>query len=280
MLESPQFAAIWVTAIRIAHETFVAILRDETPPAVSTTDGTVALNLREAVLNVGTEIGLPQAALDTIPEGVGQITIFQSNELNNAQTDVQVFDFLPLFLFIVTFGLYALAVYLAAPRRRRALSMVGWSLVVFGVSVYTLQVLGVRTGVDYYLSNNTNKDLARAIATVATELLRQLALTGIVYGIPIVGFAALLGPRRWAVTLRRYNPITTPARAIGGAVVLTLVVLWWSPGNAFERWYAALAVVALIAGAMASLVVQFQQDAGLNNSGVNSVEDEEALTTA
>ena len=280
VLESPQFAAIWVTANRIAHETFVAILRDETPPAVSTTDGTVTLDLREAVVNVGTEIGLPQAALDRIPEGVGQITIFQSNELKNAQTYVQVLDFLSWFLFIVTVGLYALAVYLAAPRRRRALSMVGWSLVVYGVSVYTLQALGVKTGVDYYVSNNTNKDLARAIGTVATELLRQLALAGIVYGILIVGFAALLGPHRWAVTLRRFNPITTPARAVGGAVVLTLVVLWWSPGNAFERWYTALAVVALIAGAMAALVVQSQKDAAINNSSVNSVEDEEALTTA
>ncbi len=68
-------------------------------------------------------------------------------------------DFLAWFLFVVTIGLYVLAVYLAAPRRRRALSMVGWSLVVYGVSVYALQALGVKTGVDYYVSSNTNKDL-------------------------------------------------------------------------------------------------------------------------
>ncbi len=47
VLESPQFAEIWVRANRIAHETFVAILRGETPPAVSTADGTVTLT-REA----------------------------------------------------------------------------------------------------------------------------------------------------------------------------------------------------------------------------------------
>ncbi len=259
VLESPQFAEIWVRANRLAHEAFVAILRDETAPAVSTADGAVTLNLREAVVNVGTELGLPQAALDKIPESAGQITIFQSNELKDAQTYVRVLDFLSWFMFLLTVGLYALAVYLAGDRRR-TLSMVGWSLVASGVSLYALRALGVRTGVDYYVTDTTNKGLADAIATVATDLLRQIALAGIVYGVLIIGFAALLGTHRWAVAARRHSPITTPATAVGGAVVITLVLLWWSPGSAFTRWYTAIVAVALIAGAMAALVVQAGED--------------------
>ena len=154
VLESPQFAEIWVRANRLAHEALVAILRDETLPAVSTADGTVTLDLREAIVNVGTEIGLPQTALDRIPEGAGQITIFQSEELKDVQNYVRVLDFLSWFLFLLTVGLYVLAVYLAAPRRRRALSMVGWSLVAYGVSLYVLTGLGVRTGIDYYVDDN------------------------------------------------------------------------------------------------------------------------------
>ncbi len=260
VLESPQFAEIWVRANRLAHAEFVAILRDETRPAVSTADGTVTLNLREAIINVGTELGLPQSALDRIPEGAGQITIFQSNELKTAQTYVRVLDFLSWFLFLLTVGLYALAVYLAGGRRRHALSMVGWSLIAYGITLFALTALGVRTGVDYYVSDNTNKGLANAIASVATDLLRQLAFAGIAYGVLIIGFAALLGTHPWAVAVRRHNPITTPATAVGGAVVITLVLLWWSPGNAFTRWYTAVVAVALIAGAMAALVVQAGKD--------------------
>ncbi len=113
VLESPQFAEIWVRANRLAHEALVAILRDETLPAVSTADGAVTLDLREAIVNVGTEIGLPQTALDRIPEGAGQITIFQSEELKDVQNYVRVLDFLSWFLFLLTVGLYVLAVYLA-----------------------------------------------------------------------------------------------------------------------------------------------------------------------
>jgi hypothetical protein len=287
VLESPQFAEIWVRANRVAHEALVAILRDETLPAVSTADGAVTLDLREAIVNVGTEIGLPQAALDRIPEGAGQITIFQSDELKDVQNYVRVLDFLSWFLFLLTVGLYVLAVYLAAPRRRRALSMVGWSLVVYGITLYVLTGLGVRTGIDYYVDDNTNTSLANAIATIATDLLRQFALAGIVYGVLIIAFAALLGPHRWAVALRRYNPITTPATAAGGALVLALIVLWWSPGNAFNRWYTALTVLALIAGAMAALAIQAGKDADAqdndDDSGVDAAGDnrgEEALTTA
>ncbi len=286
VLKSPQFAEIWVRSNRVAYEALVVILRDETLPAVSISDGTVTLDLREAIVNVGTELGLPQAALDRIPEGAGQITVFQSDELETIQTYVRVLDFLSWFLFLLTVGLYVLAVYLAAPRRLRALSMVGWSLVAYGVSLYVLTGLGVRTGIDYYVDDNTNTNLANAIATIATNLLRQFALAGIVYGVLIIAFAALLGPHRWAVALRRYNPITTPATAVGGAVVLTLVVLWWSPGNAFNRWYTALAVLALIAGAMAALVVQAGKDADAQDNDDSSAGDsaddyrtEEALTT-
>ncbi len=152
------------------------------------------------------------------------------------------------------------------------------------MSLYVLTGLGVRTGIDYYVDDTTNTNLANAIATIATDLLRQFALAGIVYGVLIIAFAALLGPHRWAVALRRHNPITTPATAVGGAVVLTLVLLWWSPGNAFTRWYTALTVVALIAGAMAALVVQSRQGRRRQTAvAVDSVDDnsgEEALTPA
>ena len=284
VVESPQFTEIWVSANRLAHEALVAILRDETLPAVSTADGTVTLDLREAITNVGNELGLPQSALDRIPEGAGQITIFQSDQLKDVQNYVRVLDFLSWFLFLLTVGLYALAVYLAGARRRRALSMVGWSLIAYGVTLYALTGLGVRTGVDYYFGDSTNTNLADAVATIATDLLRQFALAGIVYGVLIIGFAALLGPHRWAVAVRRYNPITTPATAVGGAVVITLVLLWWSPGNALTRWYTAVVALALIAGAMAALVVQARKDtaddSGEDGADDNSSSSEESLTPA
>jgi hypothetical protein len=137
ILESDQFTALWERANRAAHETMVNILRDETRlESTSTADGTVTLDLGEVVTNVGTKIGIPQTALDRLPDDVGTITIFESDELASVQDAVQLLDFLSWFLFLVVVALYALAIYLARDRRRpRMLRTVGLGLLIGGVTV-------------------------------------------------------------------------------------------------------------------------------------------------
>jgi hypothetical protein len=261
ILESDQFTALWERANRAAHETMVNILRDETRlEATSTADGTVTLDLGEVVTNVGAKIGIPQAALDRLPDDVGTITIFESDELTSVQNAVQLLDFLSWFLFLVVVALYALAIYLARDRRPRMLGTVGVGLLLGGVTVLLVRGIAIRAGVNAVVDDTTRRPLASLVAGVATELLRQTGWTGIVYGVLIIGFAALLGDHRWAVAVRRTLAHSSVGVVAGGVTAVLLVLLWWSPGRALDRWVTALTLVALLVGAGVALTNRIRKE--------------------
>jgi hypothetical protein len=261
ILESDQFATLWERANRAAHETMVNILRDETRlESTSTADGTVTLDLGEVVTNVGAKIGIPQAALDRLPDDVGTITIFESDELTSVQDAVQLLDFLSWFLFLVVVALYAAAVYLARDRRARMLRSVGVGVLIGGITVLLLRGIAVRAGVTAVVDDTTRRPLASLVAGVATELLRQTGWTGVVYGVLIIGFAALLGDHRWAVAIRRRLAQTSATVVAGGVAAVLLILLWWSPGRALDRWVTALTLVGLLVGAGIALTKRIRDE--------------------
>jgi hypothetical protein len=260
-LQSDRFADIWAQANRVAHETLVGILRDKTRlESTSTADGAVTLDLSVLVTNVGETIGIPAAALDRLPDDVGRVTIFESDELADVQRGIQVLDFLSWFLFLVVVALYAAAVYLARTRRREMLRNVGLGLVIGGMSVLLLRGIAINRGVDAVVDDAANRPLASLVAGVATEMLRQIGWNGIVFGVLIVAFAALLGDHRWAVAIRRWLSQTSTAGLAAGLVGVAVLLLWWSPGRAMDRWVTALTLVALLIGAGVALARRIGQE--------------------
>lgn len=260
-LASEQFGELWARANEVAHETLVGILRDETRfDATSTADGNVTLDLGEVITNVGASIGIPQAALDRLPADVGNITLFESEELASVQRAVQVLDFLSWFLFLVVVALYALAVYLARDRRPQMLRTVGIGLLVGGVTVLLLRAFGINVGVDALVQDSANLGWATVVIGVATELLRQIGWSGIIFGVLIIGFAALLGDHRWAVAIRRRLAQTSNWLVAGGVGAVLAVLFWWSPGRALDRWVTALTLIALLIGAGVALTKRIRDE--------------------
>ena len=203
LIASDQFRSVWSAVNRRAHQTMVNILRNETRGGVSTGGGVVTLDLNELVRDVGKNLGLSDSLLDRIPPNAGSITVFESGELKKVQRAVQILDFLSWFLFLAVVALYAAAVYLASDRRLQVLRNSGLSLIVAGVFVLIVRLVAVRMLLDALVTSSANRPWAHVSAFVATGLLRQMAWSGIVYGIIIVLFAVLLGDRRWAAATRR-----------------------------------------------------------------------------
>ena len=262
IIASARFQSVWETANRVAHETAVKILRDDTRESISTADGAIVLDLGTAVRNLGEQIGLPETALDRLPDDVGQITIIQSDELSTIQDAVKVLDFTSWFLYIVIVVMYGAAVYLAAGRRRLMLRSVGISLIIAGLSILLIRAAGIRTSVEMFVEDTSNKGLAELVASVMTVLLRQMAWTGVVYGLLIIAVAALLGPHRWAIAIRRWIAGFTESTAavVGVCFGAVLLLLWWSPGGAFDRWITALVLVGLVIGAIIAVILTGRQD--------------------
>jgi hypothetical protein len=263
IIASSPFQTVWQDANRTAHEAAVRILRDESNlDSVSTSDGAIVLNLSTAVRNLGEAVGIPQSALDRLPDDVGQITILQSDELAGAQNAVKVLDFTSWFLYIVVVAMYVVGVYLSVGRRRQALRSVGIALIVGGFTLLVIRQVGIRTSVNSFVEDATNKPLAELVGSVLTELLRQMAWTGIVYGVLIIAFSVLIGPYRWAVAVRRWIAGFTESTAalVGVSFGIVVLLLWWSPGRAFDRWVTALVLVGLVIGAIVTLVLTGRQE--------------------
>lgn len=255
VIASNRFLQLWSEANRVAHARFVAIVRDETVTGISTADGAVTLDLGEIVRSVGASVGIPDSALDRLPDDAGLVTIVESENLADVQDAIRLLGFLSWFMLVVVVGLYALAVYLARGRRTKMLHTVGASLAVGGLVLLLLQSIGVRITVDAIVANPANEPAANAVASIATSLLRSMAWGGIIYGVLAMGVAFLLGEHRYAVAARRQLGRAT--ESTGGTVavcsVLVFVLLWWSPGQLFNGWIRTLILVALAVGAVVAI---------------------------
>ena len=238
---------IWSTANRAAHETLVAILKDE-GTLVSTSGGVVTLDLGELVGNLGEELGLSGDLLDKLPEDAGQIVLFESEELDTAQNVVRVIEWASVLLFFLVVALYVGAVFAADKNNRRvALRNVGWAIVIAGLVTLLLRRAGIGLAVDYLAEVEAAEGAVNAAAVIGTELLKQLAWAGIALGALIAAYAILTGPTRAATATRRaLAPLfANAALAWVTSLLFLYVFMVIIPAFSLKRWGPALVFIAL-----------------------------------
>jgi hypothetical protein len=255
LVESDRFRATWSTANRVAHQSIVNILRDETRTGISATDGAVTLELGDLVRVVAADLGLSENLIDRLPADAGRITLIESDQLETAQAGVRVLDFLSWFVLLVVVALYVLGVYLAADRVR-ALRNVGIGLIGAGVFVLIARAVSTRIAIAALVEDPRGEPVANVVAVVMTGLLRQIAWSGLIYGVVILAFALAMGQRAGAVALRRgLAPLLNAgAGAVaGGTAIAIAALLWWSPGRAFEGWVTGLTLIALVIAAVVAM---------------------------
>ena len=107
-----------------------------------------------------------------------------------------------LVLPLLSFALFALAVWLSAGRRREALRRVGWCFVGVGLFVLLDRRLAGNDVIDALVKNPDNKPAAHQVWAIATTLLYDIGVALVVYGLVIVAAAWLAGRTRLATALR------------------------------------------------------------------------------
>ena len=253
LLGSEAFATLWTTVNTVAHTAFVRVVEDDTRDAISTANGAFVVDMKPLLLGVAERLGLP-ATGDRLPDDAGTIVVFESDQLDAVQQAVQVVEVLSLYLFILVVGLYALAVYLAADRRR-TLRNAGWALVAGSAVLLIVHHLSIGFAVDELARAENGRDAVDAIVTIATRLLNELAWAGLSLGLVIVGYAVLTGPTRAAVALRRFSApvMTRPLGAWAIALVALGLYLLFMPGFSLQRWIPILTFVVLFVAAVETL---------------------------
>jgi hypothetical protein len=263
LLETDLVRGLWSEVNGRTHAALVSVLKDETGPALSTTDGTVTLELGELVKQVGKEFGLSSDVLDKLPEDIGRVTIIESEELAAAQDAVRLIEVLSVVVFLLVLVLYVAAVYLAGQRRREAIREVGFALVISSVLV----LVGLRVAAGAVAGSvgdaSGEQGAARAVTEIGTELLRGIFMAGLVFGALIVGYAALAGPSDAATRMRKVLAPVLLARPIvvwSAAVGAILVVLYLVPSEPLQSWWRGLIFIALFALAIEALRRQLSRE--------------------
>jgi hypothetical protein len=202
-LELPRVQDAWRTANYAADQTLVTIVKGG-GSRVQINGGTVSLNLHQIVADIALQLGLPASVADKLPPSVASLKIVTSSQLGLVRSLAKTLHALALWLTIVTFLLYALAMFLARGYRRSTLMWVGSSLVFAGVFVLLARKIGQGQLVSAITSDASIEPAANDAYSVATSLLVQVSSASIIIGIPVILAALLAGPARWALATRRF----------------------------------------------------------------------------
>ncbi len=237
LFATPRFEQLWEAANRKAHESLLEVLNGG-GSAVSTKNGEVKLQLGPVLAELGEGSGVGEGLVSKLPPEAGEITILKSGELSLAQDIAKLLRELPIVLTLAALLCFALAVFLAGPRRREAVRSVGFALTIAG-----LLSLGLRGFAGTYVVSGLSKTSAaepavEAVWSIGTSMLVTIATSTIVFGLLVVIAALLAGPTRPAVAIRRFvAPYArqSPAGLWGVAALIFLALIVWAPVGAFHK---------------------------------------------
>jgi hypothetical protein len=246
-LQQPKIQALWVDLTSTAQQRVIALLEDK-GEFVSTTGGTVTLDLKQVVAVVAEQTGLPDVS-DKLPPDTAELEIMRSDQLGTAQSALQLLKTLAWFLTALTLVLYAAAIYLAKGRRRETLRAVGIAFVLIGAVVLIARNAAGTAVTESLATTSTAEPAVSDAWEIGTSLLKETGQSIIFYGIVIVLAAWLAGPTGVATWIRReITPyFRRPATAYSTLVVLLILLFLWDPVIATHRLVPSLILIGLLA---------------------------------
>jgi hypothetical protein len=249
LLSKPRVQQAFVNATGVAHQKLVNVLENKTGYGIETGNGVVTVDLSALVKELGTQLGLPAAALDKIPAGTGVITVMKSDQLGAAQQAVRAIKVLSAWLIVLVLALYGLAIYLAHGHRRETLRNIGWSFVLVGLLVLVVYRVSGNYAVNG-LVQPANRTAAHHIWLIESSILADTGRAVVFYGLVMVIGGMLAGPHSWAISFRRWMAPTLakrPGMSWGILAGAYLLLVLWGPTHALRTVWGVLLLGALIA---------------------------------
>lgn len=249
LLTRPRVQQLFIRASTIAHQKLVNVLENKTGYGISTGSGEVTLDVHQMVVEIGTELGLPQDALAKLPDKAGTITLMKSNQLSAAQTGVQAVRQLSAWLLVAVLVLYGLAIYLARGARRATLRNAGISFALVGLIVLVIRRL-LGNYVTSALASPGYEPATHRLWLIGTAILGQIGAAVLLYGLIAALGAIFAGPTSGAVWLRRrLAPVLNEHQEIvwGAVGFVYLLLVLWGGTHALRVWWGILLLAGLIA---------------------------------
>jgi hypothetical protein len=246
LLQRPRVQDVWQASLTGAHRQLLDVLEGG-GPVVSTEGGVVVLDLRPLVIQVGEQVAIVGRLAERLPDDTGRIEILEAEQLDAAQTITQVLKVLGTFLWAITLVVFALAIWLAAGRRRREVRAIALGLLIVGLLVLVVRRLAGGYIVDALADAESVRQAGDAAWTILTERLRGSGWTLMLMALVALVGVWFLGPGRrgtaargaLAPYLRRWD------LAYGGYAVLLLLLFAFTPVLGWWRWFPTIVLIAL-----------------------------------
>jgi len=245
-------------SVRRAHQLFIAVLEGKHGILVST-NGNVVLNLRTILVKLVDQTGIGERILEKLPPDAGQITVMQGNQLETARKTVKVIRAMSYFLLFLVLALIAAAIWIARGRRRTILFAAGVSFVLVGLIVLVVHRLAGSYVVDALTNNPDAEQPVRAVWAIQTQLLRNVGINVIIFGVLAIFAAWVAGPSRPATYVRRGAVHDHPLIGFGALAIVVLILLVTGPTDG-DRIYPLLIVAAIAFVALEALRRQTQRE--------------------
>jgi hypothetical protein len=202
VLETGTAQSLWEDANRTAHEQLIAVLENK-KEAVETANGEVTLNLGSLLTNLAKQVGIGQSLAEKLPPDAGQIEILKSEQLKTAQNIAIAIKGSALILSLLTFLIFALAMYLTRGGRWVTVLFSGIGLIAAGLAVIVARHIAGGIVIDQLVKTQSVKPAAESAWGISTSLMVSIATTVILVGVLFVAAGWLASPNRAAKGARR-----------------------------------------------------------------------------
>ena len=203
VISSDVFSAIWTTAIRLAHETALSLLRDE-GGLFYISKGEVTIDLSDLLGTVQDRLASTGLAfLEDLPisEDSGKIVVYQAAQLAQIQQALTILDRAGIILPLLTLVAFGVALWVSLWRRRTLLYIGAGLSVTMALSLAILA--RVRSQVVAEVSSELYRTAVEAVWEIVLGSLIGQTILLLVIGLAIAAGAFLAGPDRRAVAVRR-----------------------------------------------------------------------------
>jgi hypothetical protein len=245
VIASGAFGKLWDETNRRAHAQLLAIVNGDEGVRAS----------RGIVLDLRPELGVLAERMGVSPGQTGnqgRVVILRGDTLDSVRTAVKILRdvrWISLALLVILL----VAGVAVARNRARAVGGAGAALIIAGLLVLVVRRVAGTYVVDQVSAHGAQQPAAEATWRIATSLLVEIAVTGIVLGLVLAAGAWLAGGTGWARSARRFAApvlIDHPELAFAAVVALLALLLL---GGLLPTVGGGWAVLAYLAGAAAGV---------------------------
>jgi hypothetical protein len=248
VIASGAFGKVWDETNRRAHNQLLAVINGDNG----------VLTSRGVILDLRPELGVLAERIGVAPGNTGntgdhgRVRVLRGDTLDSVRSAVKL-------LRDLRWGSLALLVILlvagvaTARNRARALGGAGAALIIAGLLILVVRRVGGTYVVDQVSEHGAGRPAAEATWRIATSLLADIAVTGIVLGLVLAAGAWLAGGTGWARSARRFTaPVLIDHPELAFAVVVALLALLLL-GGLLPAVGGGWAVLVYLAGAAAGV---------------------------